>query len=721
MRPLDLLDYFDKAASTIGFVATYDFNPQFFERRLLANRTYNSAERIVVFMDRGRYRELLNAGLTVAGFNRRYLVVPLDRAPYVFHPKLYLALSETRADAVVGSNNCTNAGIAYNVEVCSTFTVSAEKAESSDRHAKSAIRQVFDAMREFSAGAGPLHDVLETEFLLPAESKVPWLNRKVALPKGDVGLLHSYRESLWSQVNARLQKLKVRNITVVAPFFDQDLGLLNRLRSVWPQAIMCIIAQEDYATLAGRKLAKLFTKRKDALFAALVKPGRRLHAKTFAFETNDGTYWITGSANPTTAAFDGRNTEAVLWFQTQEGPDAVFESGPFKLQKMDPQDFAAGKEQEPRNDHLPTGDLTLNSALLGKAGSLDCEAEGFGGLRNLALRVRNFNEAGPVLSVPVKFDAKRRSSVSLDEAQIAQIRGTALCQLKGVNSKGEDKASNEVALAQLHELLRERSSHGGSRNPLQTISETGENLVPYIDSLGSVREAVEFFNNCNIRFLDGESSGRSFRPDLWKPRDPFKPDTPPTWVNVPAGGSAEDLRQAIWDFVQRHQWEKLYRHVRRGNLNGLPNFLDIFRTLNGLLLTYHSRTLAGSAPIVPFGHVTRGIMINLELLIGPFEDGEDDSYEGRGFVASIFDNLKGDREMVRERLEEERVPQMLRASVEAMVDCRARARKMTQLDAWALKRLRWVAGWIESHGLEEPTAEDVRAAGMEYSALAAAA
>src|SRR5262245_50495292 len=150
MKPLDLLDHFDKAACTIGFIATYDFNPQFFERRLLAKRAYGSAERIVVFMVRGRYQELLNGGLSVGGFNRRYLVLPLDRAPYVFHPKLYLTLSETRTEAVIGSSNCTNAGIAYNVEICSTFSVAAEKAEPYDRDAKIVIRQMFDAMREFS-------------------------------------------------------------------------------------------------------------------------------------------------------------------------------------------------------------------------------------------------------------------------------------------------------------------------------------------------------------------------------------------------------------------------------------------------------------------------------------------------------------------------------------------------------------------------------------------
>src|SRR5947209_1507967 len=103
MKPLDLLDHFDKGAGAIGFVATYEFSPQFFERRLLAKKSYGSAERIVVFMDRGRYRELLSGGLIGSEFNRRYLVVPVDRAPYVFHPKLYLVVGDGRVDAVIGS------------------------------------------------------------------------------------------------------------------------------------------------------------------------------------------------------------------------------------------------------------------------------------------------------------------------------------------------------------------------------------------------------------------------------------------------------------------------------------------------------------------------------------------------------------------------------------------------------------------------------------------
>jgi hypothetical protein len=109
MKPLDLLEFFDKGTSTFAFIATYEFDPQFFERRMLGRKAFASAERLVIFMDRGRYQELLQGGLLVAGFNRRYLVIPVDRKGGAFHPKLHLTLGDKRADGIVGSNNCTTA------------------------------------------------------------------------------------------------------------------------------------------------------------------------------------------------------------------------------------------------------------------------------------------------------------------------------------------------------------------------------------------------------------------------------------------------------------------------------------------------------------------------------------------------------------------------------------------------------------------------------------
>jgi hypothetical protein len=80
MTQLALIDAFDKAAAKCAIVATYDFDALFFERRMLRTKGFGSAERILILMDRGRYQALIQQGLPVAGFNRRYLVVPISRA-----------------------------------------------------------------------------------------------------------------------------------------------------------------------------------------------------------------------------------------------------------------------------------------------------------------------------------------------------------------------------------------------------------------------------------------------------------------------------------------------------------------------------------------------------------------------------------------------------------------------------------------------------------------
>jgi hypothetical protein len=710
MRALDLLEQFDKGSAAFGFVATYEFEPQFFERRILAKRAFGSADRLVVFMDRGRYRELINRGLSVSGFNRRYLVVPMDRAPASFHPKLYLALGDKRADGMIGSNNCTNAGIAYNFELCSIFSLVADKNHANDLEARSVLRQIYEAMKVFAVDAGNLKEVIEAEFFKPIEDHFPWLHPKVAIPRAAVELIHSHKHPIWTELVKRLEGRTVRKITVISPFYDQELGFLKQLKKRWPAAVLTIVAQQDYATLAGKQLAKLFEGGKHRLFAASPPPGRRLHAKAFAFETDGGTLWLSGSPNATLAAFDGRNTEAALWLSTKEKPQELLDESGFGLEKIAPAEFKAGPEQEPKNAHRPTSVIVLNSAVLAESGVLECEVEIPDSVQGLTLRVRNVNEALPVFSIPIRRVVDGKALAELDENQIAQIRSAAICEIKGSIKGVPEILSDPVALVQLYQLFRERSSHKGVRNPLRGIEETGENLVSYVDGLGSVRDAVEFYNNCNIRFFDGESLPHGMRREKWKPRNPFKPDTPPNWLKTPIGGSADDLRKAIVEFVERHQWQKLYKHVRRGNLNGLPNFLDIFRTLNQLLFAYHGRPGA----IIPFGFITAHVMTNLELLIGPFEVNDESAYEGNGFIAAIQENVQGDSAVVRERLHEERVPQMLRAAVEAMVDVRAKARKMATLDAWAMSRLRWVSEWIESEGLDPPTAEDVRAAGLEY-------
>ena len=447
MKPLDLLDQLDKGAGTFGFIATYEFDPQFFERRILAKRTFGHADRIAVFMDRGRYQELINGGLAVSGFNRRYLVVPISRAPEAFHPKLYLALGEKRADGRVGSSNCTNAGIAYNMELCSAFAVHADTTDGTDKVPRSVLRQVYEAMKSFAADAGVLKETLESQFFKPVEDQFPWLHRGTTIAAAEIELLHSHGSALWEQVTRRLEKVTVRTITIIAPFYDRDLGFLRQGRKQWPAAHLTIVAQQNYATLDGTKLSKLIgARKKDQLLIANPKPGRRLHAKAFAFETDAGTYWLTGSPNATLAAFDGRNTESALWFKSKEGPKALLENAGLRLRGIEPSEFEAGAEQEPRNEQTQDRDISLFSALLTEQGTLGCEVETPKGIRALTLRIRNYNEPYPVLSLPIRRASRSTLSLDLDENQMSQIRGAAICEIKGTTENGRETMSNAVAL-----------------------------------------------------------------------------------------------------------------------------------------------------------------------------------------------------------------------------------------------------------------------------------
>src|SRR4029077_11444492 len=129
------------------------------------------------------------------------------------------------------------------------------------------------------------------------------------------------------------------------------------------------------------------------------------------------------------------------------------------------------------------------------------------------------------------------------------IGGAALCELKGTQG-GRELVSNRVALVQLQELLRERTSDGASSSRVRNISETGDELVAHLDSLGTVREAIEFLDHCSIRFGDGEHSRRSFGRGFWKARDPFVGDIPAQWLSQPIDNTAENLRQAVWQFVE---------------------------------------------------------------------------------------------------------------------------------------------------------------------------
>ena len=357
----DFMEFLKKSRGRFAFVATYEFDPLFFERRILATPAFESAA-VVIFVDNDRYSDILAAGKQGQGFDRNYFVIPMIRAEGVFHPKLYLAIGDKKAMASVGSNNCTAAGTGHNFELISTT----ESSSGDDRNANAhLISSIFQQFWRYADEAGPIAEWLKRDIFDQARAAFPWLTDTPGASQS-VELLSSHDSGLWPQIVARLTDRTVSKVTLLAPFFGKKLRMVERIRDRWPDAAIEIVSQSGYSNLPMERFAVL----RDTLgnieliSAVPQKTGRNMHAKALAFETPECTYWLAGSANMSDAALTGGNSEACLWFATRQTVTKALKHEELTFSRVDPKDFKAVAIEEPKPRAGEAFELKIRSLIL---------------------------------------------------------------------------------------------------------------------------------------------------------------------------------------------------------------------------------------------------------------------------------------------------------------------------------------------------------------------
>ena len=171
-------------------------------------------------------------------------------------------------------------------------------------------------------------------------------------------------------------------------------------------------------------------------------------------------------------------------------------------------------------------------------------------------------------------------------------------------------------------------------------SKSGEGLTEFLEEIGKrdgVSAVIEYLRHLNICFNDGGGGlhgGRMFRLRI---RDPFHADVAPDWL-LNAKGDTSNLTEAIYDFVDRHDKQRLRKHAKRGNINGMENFLDVFTALVRLLYVYHVRSVVHRLKLI--GRLCKYIPI----ATCGFEDSQESS---AGYLFSVFNNL-GDPDYLQE-------------------------------------------------------------------------
>jgi hypothetical protein len=701
---VDFLEFLKKSKGRFAFVATYEFDPLFFERRILSTPAFEGAS-VVVFVDNDRYRDILATGRQGRSFDRNYFVIPISRVHGVFHPKLYLAIGDKMAIGSVGSNNCTSAGTGHNFELISTV-----ETLSSDYQSPNAqlISSLFQQFQRYAEDAGPVSKWLKTDVFDLARAAYPWLTDDGGGDQ-DIELLSSHESPLWPQVVARLAGKDIRKVSLQAPFFDKNLRMVERIRSLWPAANIQIVSQSGYSNLPIERFVAL----RDTLgnieliSATSQKAGRNMHAKALTFQTPESTYWLAGSANMSNAALAGGNSEACLWFETKQTAAQALNQEELIFAPIDPTDFAAVAIDEPTQLTDEAHALKLHSLVLTDEGQLLGSTAIPAQVANLTLRIFKRDETLPTFSWnidPVKTDF----TLSLKDDDKPKFDRPAVGQLEGVID-GRPVKSPLCSVKQLPQLLRDRAGGNAAGNRLQRVMESGDGLVEYVDALDGIDAAIDFMRNTTIRFSDDTSSGGGGG-GPWRPRDPFSGDLPEHWTIGSSGGSVTELREAIWAFAQRHIQMRLTRHASRGNLSGLANFLDIYRTVSRVLLAWHTRRMHNEI-VISAGYVTTGLQETLATLIGA--RGEDHA-DAPGFGKAILANLRADEGLVRAELDRHRVPAIVRATVDEIIRVRAISLQRPIYDEWSEGRRDWVSSWIDEMQLALPSAADLQEIGTEF-------
>lgn len=705
MKYLDYSSLLSGEPAHLALFSTFQFDPDFFERRLLKCAALQKARRIAVFMDAVQWHRLIQKDVPARRMNRRYLVVPVRRNEGVFHPKLNLLLTESGGQVQCGSNNLTRSGCASNLELLNSLPF--EFGVEEDSATVGLARQVVAFFRQASQHTDEEVSRIAQEWIQEAEKVYPW--PKEADTDDGIELLHSFDGPLWDRIVESLDGEEPQNVFVVSPFHDGNGGLCRKLADQWPKAKVEMLVQQGYTSLPVAPLKKL----KGFTLSEIQDSSRRVHAKLFAWKGKSTSGCVVGSANFTSAAMNGRNVEAVLllresWPMVEKLFDTQLKKRPLALDEFEP-----GEETPPEDDEWTPADITISSAVLDAAGRIQIA------FRHrfdqppdsLRLTLRTPGETNPRVSVPMPKGSQGKAVVSLPDAALADAHGTLLVAVTAIV---DGKTFESVPVWVIQESRLTYDGGGSSSSSRSRIEETGEGLPEYLDEIANrdgVAAMVELLRRLNIRFFDGGGGVGGAKKFRVRITDPFESDKIPDWL-IQAKGEAEEVGEAILDFVDRHDKYKLRKHADRGSINGMGNFVDILKTLIRLLYINYKRGL-----VLRLKAMSR--LCDWCELATSGRDSETDFFSG--YLYSLWDNLGGDEVLLQKVCDEHAFCAELKAMLLIAQKLRyvpgevPKYDKPPQSQKDVLRRqAEIIKEGIAECGLEEPSEQQVREALERY-------
>jgi len=310
-----LLEHVAETGFRASVITTYSCYFPFYEEVVLRRLMAAGCTHNVLMVDANRCAEAYSIEeLRPRRAGRDYTLIPV-KVGGAFHPKLLLRFGKSKGSLLVGSHNMTLSGFGLNDEVTNVFHLEGAAL----RGGGAPFRQALDYLGEFVPASLPA----VAEAFEGVKFGIPWIDGPLGPGPQDRRLLTETNAGpdLWSKV-APLIPREPATAFIGGPFFDPTLALVRRLlREVRPKRLVVGI-DPDSVEIDPSEAAKLDGVEWVNIAGVPTVPQRRegasryMHAKVFWFANAHEELLVTGSANPSVAAFfaapDGRNAEAVV-------------------------------------------------------------------------------------------------------------------------------------------------------------------------------------------------------------------------------------------------------------------------------------------------------------------------------------------------------------------------------------------------------------------------
>ena len=275
----------------IALLTTFNFDINFFERKILSTLIDNEVRKIELFVDSNGLNSALNENRNNS-LNKKYIANPI-KINSTFHPKVILLLGEDKAKLIVSSSNITLSGYTLNSEIFNVFIY--------DKDNKETLNLINSAINFFIK----LNEIAYYKDVNIFETIENLIYYNKSNQYDDIKLIHNIDLPVIHQLKEIINE-SIDSIDIAVPYYDNELLGYKDISEKFNCKNINLYIQNEKSTFP-----KEYNEHNNIVNSQQIKTYFKLknndkknfyHGKVFRFNLKNKSFILYGSSNCTLSA-----------------------------------------------------------------------------------------------------------------------------------------------------------------------------------------------------------------------------------------------------------------------------------------------------------------------------------------------------------------------------------------------------------------------------------